>query len=151
MGKPAYSEARYADYVPVFPTQQRTAAQKAGISFEKAVIKKLTFLYGEVKPGPWLYYRTPKKAGVCQPDALVELPDNRLCVVEVKQSWMRPVRQKLLNFYGPIVELIHPDKKICYLQVYKNAKPSAHKKPVSIYELELLEPNKYKECQWLGL
>jgi hypothetical protein len=32
---------RYADYVPEFERSQRPAAQQSGISFEKAVIKKL--------------------------------------------------------------------------------------------------------------
>lgn len=143
--------ARYADYVPQFPKQKRTKAQQAGISFERAVQKRLTFLYSKVESSPWLHFKTPRRSGVCQPDALIWLSDNHICIVEVKLSWMRPARKKLLEFYGPIVQAIYPDATLSYLQVYKNAKSSSHKKPLSIYKLEEIPPTKYKECQWIGL
>ena len=142
---------RYADYVPEFERGQRTTAQQSGISFEKAVLKKLTSIYGKVEPSPWLYYKTPKRSGICQPDALLWLNDTHLCVVEIKLSWMRPVRQKLMTFYGPVVQAIHPTATLSYLQVYKNAKSDSHKKSLSIYKLDEIPMGKYKECQWLGL
>jgi len=143
--------ARYSDYAPVFPVQIRTAAQRAGISFEKAVQRRLQLLHKKVEPGPWLYYKAANKGGVCQPDALVWLAENHICVVEIKLSWVRPARKKLLEFYGPIVQALYPEAQLSFLQIYKNAKPQAHKKPVSIYALGGLPVNKYKECQWLGL
>lgn len=143
--------ARYADYVPDFKKTKRTSAQQAGISFEKAVLKKLTAIYGRVEASPWLYYKTPKRSGICQPDALLWLADDHICIVEIKLSWMRPVRQKLMQFYGPVVSAIHKDVKLSYLQIYKNAKPSSHKKALSIYSLDTMPIDKYKECQWLGI
>ena len=143
--------ARYADYVPDFKKTKRTSAQQAGISFEKAVLKKLTAIYGRVEASPWLYYKTPKCSGICQPDALLWLADDHICIVEIKLSWMRPVRQKLMQFYGPVVSAIHKDVKFSYLQIYKNAKPSSHKKALSIYSLDTMPIDKYKECQWLGI
>lgn len=143
--------ARHADYVPEFEATKRSAAQQAGISFEKAAVKKLTAIYGRVDPGPWLYYRAPKRSGICQPDALLWLSDAHLCIVEIKLSWMRPARQKLMQFYGPIVQAIYPDASLSFLQVYKNAKPASHKKPLSIYKLDAIPISKYKECQWLGI
>lgn len=143
--------ARYADYVPEFQKTKRTSAQQAGISFEKSVIKKLTAIYGKVEASPWLYYKTPRRSGICQPDALLWLADDHICIVEIKLSWMRPVRQKLMQFYGPVVSAIHKDVKLSYLQVYKNAKPASHKKALSIYKLDELPVGKYKECQWLGI
>lgn len=143
--------ARYADYVPDFKKTKRTAAQQAGLSFEKAVLKKLTAIYGKVEASPWLYYKTPKRSGICQPDALLWLADDHICIVEIKLSWMRPARQKLLQFYGPVVEAIHKDVKLSYLQIYKNAKPASHKKALSIYALDAIPLGKYKECQWLGI
>jgi hypothetical protein len=79
------------------------------------------------------------------------LADDHICIVEIKLSWMRPVRKKLLEFYGPIVQAIYPEARLSFLQIYKNAKPQSHKKPISIYALGGLPTNKYKECQWLGL
>ena len=143
--------ARYADYAPDFGEQKRTAAQQAGISFEKAVCKKLAAIYGKVEAGPWLYYKSPKRSGVCQPDALLWLTDDHICIVEIKLSWMRPARAKLLDFYGPVVQAIYNDAKISYLQVYKNAKSDSHKRPLSLYKLDAMPEGKYKECQWLGI
>lgn len=143
--------ARYADYVPEFQRTKRTSAQQAGISFEKSVLKKLTAIYGKVEASPWLYYKTPRRSGICQPDALLWLADDHICIVEIKLSWMRPVRQKLMQFYGPVVAAIYKDVKLSYLQVYKNAKPASHKKALSIYRLDELTVGKYKECQWLGI
>jgi len=142
---------RYADYVPEFQKTKRTAAQQAGLSFEKAVLKKLKAIYGTVEASPWLYYQTPKRSGICQPDALLRLADDHICIVEIKLSWMRPVRQKLMQFYGPVVAAIYPDAKLSYLQIYKNVKPSSHKKSLSIYGLDAMPLGKYKECQWLGI
>ena len=143
--------ARYADYIPQFPKQKRTKAQQQGISFERAVQKRLASIYGRVEIGPWLYFQTPKRSGICQPDALVWLTDEHLCIVEVKLSWMGPARKKLLEFYGPIVQAIYPNVTLSYLQIYKNAKTSSHKKPLSIYKLDEIPLTKYKECQWIGL
>lgn len=143
--------ARYAEYAPAFAEQKRTAAQQAGISYEKAVQKKLTLLYGKVEASPWFYYKTPGRSGVCQPDALVWLADDHLCIVEIKLSWMRPVRQKLVSFYGPVVAACHKNVKLSFLQIYKNAKPAAHKNALSIYKLDETPIGKYKECQWLGI
>jgi hypothetical protein len=143
--------ARYADYIPQFPKQKRTKAQQAGLSFERAVHKRLVALYTRVEVSPWLYFKTPKRTGICQPDALIWLTDEHVCIVEVKLSWMAPARKKLLEFYGPIVQAIYPYAKISYLQIYKNAKAACHKKPLSIYKLEEIPMTKYKECQWLGL
>ena len=142
---------RYADFVPEFEAQKRTAAQQSGISFEKAVLKKLKAIYGKVEPSPWLYYKTPKRSGICQPDGLLWLADNHICIVEIKLTWMRPVRQKLMQFYGPVVKAIYPDAELSYLQIYKNARDASHKKALSIYRLDELQMGKYKECQWLGI
>ncbi len=143
--------ARYADYAPEFAEQKRTAAQQAGISFEKVVQKKLAALHGKVEPAPWLYYKTPKRSGVCQPDALLWLADDHICIVEIKLSWMRPARQKLVAFYGPVVGAIYKEARLSFLQIYKNAKPASHKRALSIYKLDEVPPGKYKECQWLGI
>lgn len=143
--------AKYASYVPDFPEQKRTAAQRAGLAFERAVKKRLSFLHPRVEDGPWLYYQAAKKSGICQPDALVWLSDEHLLIVEVKLSWLRSARKKLMEFYRPIVAAIYPKATLSCLQIYKNTNKSAHKKPISIYELETIPPNKYRECQWLGI
>jgi hypothetical protein len=141
--------AKYADYEPDFPAQVRTAAQQAGITYERSTIKRLKSLYAKVEHGPWLHYRTDRKSGICQPDALVWLTEDHLLIVECKLSWLRSARPKLLQFYGPIVQAIHPAADLSYLQIYKNAKPDSHKRKISIYDLDNLPKGSYKECQHL--
>ncbi len=143
-------EARYATYVPDFPEQERTHAQRSGLAYEAAVLKRLKSLYPKVEAQPWLYYRPAgQRGGICQPDALVWLPDNRLMIVEIKLTWVRSARSKLLDFYGPVVQIIHPTKDLCYLQVYKNTKKGAHKRSLSFYELETIANGAYRECHHL--
>lgn len=138
--------AKYADYAPTFPEQKRTTAQQAGLNYEAAVLRRLKSLHTRVEDHPWLYYKSPRASGVCQPDALVWLDEKHLLVVEVKLTWVRGARDKLLKFYGPILSVIYPDVEISYLQVYKNAKRGCHKRTVSLYELETIKPGAYKEC-----
>ena len=144
------AEARYATYAPVFPEQKRTNAQRAGLAYEANVIKRLKSLHPQIEAQPWLYYRPVAQGGaICQPDVLVWLPDNRLLIVEIKLSWVRSARSKLLDFYGPIVQQIHPTKDLCYLQVYKNTKKGAHKRTLSLYELETIANGAYRDCHHL--
>jgi hypothetical protein len=144
------TSATFATWAPVFPAQVRTAAMRAGLRYERAILRKLQLLYPGTKPSPWIVYKSPGKSGVCQPDALVLLPDGRLILVEIKLSRMAPVRQKLMKFYGPLVQLLYPKASLCYLQIYKNARRNAHKRPVSFFDLETLKPGVYRECQFLA-
>lgn len=143
-------KVKYADYAPVFPDREQTAAQKAGVKFEKGVIRRLGFLYPKVEAGPWLHYSDGTKSGICQPDALVWLDEDTICIVECKLSHMRSARTKLLNFYGPIVQALFPRVRICYAQIYKNTKPTAHKRVLLIHDLHKIRKGQYRECQHLS-
>jgi len=142
--------AQYASYAPTFVEQQRTAAQKEGLRYEAAVLRKLKLACPKMKPGPWLYYRAANKSGVCQPDALLWLGPNLLCIVEVKLTHKYQAREKLLHFYGPVVQAIHPDVQICYMQIYKRASNRSHKRTLSIYDLDKHKAGVYRECQLLS-
>jgi len=141
--------AKYADYAPYFPEQKRTAAQLSGLRYEAKVLKQLATLYPKMEASPWLYYKTAKTSGVCQPDALLWLTPKLLCLVEIKLSRQAPVRSKLLDFYGPIVQAIHPSASVCYLQIYKYSKKAAHKRKLSFYKLDEIKQGTYRECQHL--
>lgn len=138
--------ARYASYAPVFPDQHHTNAQKAGLKYERNVMRRLGALH-TTEVGPWLLYSSAGRSSVCQPDGLVWLSEKLLCIVEIKLSWQREVRRKLMKFYGPLVQCIHPGVELTYLQVYKTYRKGCHKKTVSLYELETLKAGAYKECQ----
>ncbi len=137
------------DEAPVFPGEDApTAAQLAGLRYERRVVGALEKLYRQVVPGPWIGYRSRQKSGICQPDALVWLDSDKLLVVEVKLSWQRTARQKLMTFYGPLVQEIYNPKEMAYVQIYKNWKRGAHKKPLNFYELDAdFKKGKYRECQ----
>ena len=121
----------------------------AGIRYEQNVLKQLEGLHEKVIKQPWILYRAPQKSGVCQPDGLVWLAPDHCLVVEIKLSWVRGAREKLIHFYGPLVALLHPGVSLSYLQIYKNLRRGAHKKPVSLFNLETIPKGKYKECQTL--
>ena len=121
----------------------------AGIRYEKAVLARLKGLHERTTDHPWIVYKAAGGSGICQPDGLVWLTNNHLLVVEVKLSWVRAAREKLIHFYGPLVQLIHPEVTLSYLQIYKNGKRGSHKKPVSIFALDTIQKGKYKECQTL--
>jgi len=141
---------RYADYAPVFPAQVRTAAQKAGLRYEAAVVRRLKTMFKDVREGPWILYKAANKSGICQPDALVWLDGKFVLVVEVKLTHQSPARSKLVDFYGPLVQELHKSADVAYLQVFKNTKPAAHKRLVPFYEIaEHMKPGKYRECQIL--
>ena len=141
---------KYAETEPFFPDQKRTAAQKAGLRYEASVVKRLKALYKDVRAGPWILYKAANMSGICQPDALVWINSKLLVVVEVKLSRQQTARDKLLHFYGPLVERLHPNVDLAYLQIYKNVRKGAHKRTVPFYGLdETLRAGRYKECQIL--
>jgi hypothetical protein len=144
------TSASFTMSAPVFPAQMRTAAMRAGLRYERAILRKLKLMYPGTKTSPWILYKSPGKSGICQPDALVLLPSNHIILIEIKLSRMAPVRQKLMKFYGPLVQLLYPSCTISYLQIYKNARRGAHKRPVSFFDLENLKPGVYRECQLLA-
>lgn len=142
--------AKYADYAPEFPVQVRTAAQRAGLRYEASVMKRLKSLFKDVRVGPWILYKAANKSGICQPDALVWLSSKLVLVVEVKLTHQRKAREKLVDFYGPLVQKLHPGAEVAYLQVFKNSKPATHKRLVPFYEIEKhTKAGKYRECQIL--
>ena len=139
--------AKYADYAPNFPEQKRTAAQLAGLRYEAKVLKQLAQLYPKVEASPWLYYKTAKTSGVCQPDGLIWITPGLLCIVEIKLSRQASVRSKLVNFYGAILQAIHPSASLCYLQIYKHTKRNALKRKLSFFKLDEIKQGTYRECQ----
>jgi hypothetical protein len=143
--------ARYADYAPEFPKRKRTAAQQAGLNYEKALMKRLKFLYPKLEIGPWLYFHCPTRSGICQPDGMLWLTDNRLLIIECKLTHKPAARKKLMDFYFPVVAAIHPKATISCVQVFKNISRGSHKKLLTIYELAKSKPNTYKESQWIGI
>jgi len=145
-------KAAFAPQPPEFPdAPPPTHAQQAGLNYERAVIKKLTKLFDKVQPHPWIVYSASNCRGICQPDALVLLPDDHLLIVEIKLSHVREARNKLVHFYKPLVEYLYPTKTVTCLQIYKNSRRYAHKHPLNIYSLEdTLKKGRYHECHFVG-
>lgn len=143
-------QASYAAYTPVFEKTPPTNAQRAGLRYERQVVSVLQKLYPKSEFHKWIAYKAANKQGICQPDGLLWLPDNKLVVVEIKLTHVRKAREKLIHFYGRLVEYLHPNQKICYVQIYKNWRPACHKNPLTVDTLSEIKAGQYKEIQLLA-
>jgi hypothetical protein len=145
-------KAEWAKEPPEFPNAlPPTAAMQAGINYEKAVLKKLEKIYRNVKASPWILYKSITRNGICQPDGLIFLAADHVVLVEIKLSHVRAAREKLMHFYRPLIEYLYPGTTVTCLQIYKNSRRGAHKKPHSIYSLDAsLKKGTYNECCFPG-
>jgi hypothetical protein len=145
-------KAEWAKHAPEFPNAlPPTPAMQAGINYEKAVIKKLQKIYPKVEAHPWIVYKSVTRNGICQPDALIHVGPDHVVLAEIKLSHVRAARAKLMKFYLPLVEYLYPNKTITCLQIYKNIRKGCHKRPHSLYALDVsLKKGKYNECHFTG-
>lgn len=133
---------------PVFPKQKHTAQQLAGLRYEKRALRRLASLY-PLEKSPWLSYIAANRAGICQPDGIITLAPDHLLVVEIKLSHVNMARQKLRDFYRPLVKALHPECHISTLQVFRNPSGRAHKTLLSVNDLDKISPGTYRECHLL--
>lgn len=133
---------------PSFPKGQHTAQQLAGLRYEKRALRRLASLY-DLEKSPWLSYVAANKTGICQPDGIITLADNHLLVVEIKLSHVWIARQKLRDFYRPIVQALYPGCYISTVQVFRNSSGRAHKTLLSINDLSKISVGTYRECHLL--
>lgn len=147
------TEAFLLDKPPTFSEQPLTEGEKrryeSGLRYERRVCDALSSRYPNTLRGPWIKYRNGTQYfNFCQPDAII-FHEGRLILVEIKLTHTRSARQKLICFYGPIVQHIYPDYTQSYVQIYKNWRPRAHKEPFDINDLLKVPEGLYRECQWI--
>lgn len=79
--------------------------QKAGLRYERRVIRALRARGFDLEHNPWFGWKNDKEeSGICCPDVIVhELNLNRALVVEIKLSATVLALEKVRDFYCPIV------------------------------------------------
>lgn len=139
---PAFSEDRHL-------TNTEKRIYEAGLRYERRVCDALSSRYPNVLRSPWIKYRNGTKYfNFCQPDAII-FHEDRVIIIEIKLTHTRSARQKLISFYGPILQHIYPDHTQSYVQIYRNWRPRAHKEPYDINDLLKVPKGLYRECQWV--
>jgi hypothetical protein len=133
---------------PVFPKQKHTAQQLAGLRYEKRALRRLASLYN-LEKSPWLSYISGNREGICQPDGIITLAPDHLLVVEIKLSHVCAARQKLRDFYRPLVAALNPGCRVSTIQIFRNPSSRAHKTLLSHNDLDKINPGTYRECHLL--
>jgi len=85
-----------------------SAAQRAGISFENKVQRRLIDFHDNYWPGPWITFSAPAPGNLgtrwCQPDGLVvDLRRGFCTIVEIKISHTADAWWQLERLYRPVV------------------------------------------------
>lgn len=90
-----------------FVPAKASAAQKAGLAYERRVARELEREYGyRFQREPCYEYETKGGRGRCFPDALLCFGD-RLVVIEVKLSHCLGAWKQLRGLYQPVVSVAH--------------------------------------------
>lgn len=78
-------------------------AKRAGLNYERRAQGMIRTRYGNIVCNPWIEFLDDDDWKLCQPDAVVELPD-RMLVLEMKLRQQMDAYAKIRNLYMPIVE-----------------------------------------------
>lgn len=120
--------AKLTDEAPKFKDRKPNRNQKRGLDYERKVILGLQKSLGEdcVLAHPWILYCDEAGTHFAQPDALIYDSKHRaFTIVEIKLSYRPEAAQKLRDFYGPLVRKVFRKRKLRFLQICKNLKPTA--------------------------
>jgi hypothetical protein len=77
-------------------------SRAAGMAYEKKVGKVLRILFKEVHSARWFEYEDSARAGVCQVDHFVVLPE-KIILVECKLSETEEAWSQMADLYAPIL------------------------------------------------
>lgn len=108
------------------PTRLRgSAAQRAGIRYERKVIKFLSKEFGDnFTPSQWFRYANFINAPrFCQVDGLIRL-NNLLIVCEIKVNFSSDAWWQLRHLYEPVVKLALAPERLALMVVCKSFDPA---------------------------
>ena len=93
-------------------TRGMTAAQKAGLAFEKKIGRQLRQYWGKAHlPGPWIEFEDDNGPGRAQPDHVIVDPLGRWnIIIECKLSYFTLAECELSELYHPLVTHVFPDR-----------------------------------------
>jgi len=86
---------------PGFPPTRKTAAQRAGLRYERAVGRRVP----DGLLGPWFYFRDEFGHGYCQPDVVILGPV--VVALECKLTITPVAETKLRELYLPILRAVY--------------------------------------------
>jgi hypothetical protein len=93
-----------------------SAAQKAGLRYERKAKAYLASLYPGFVSGPWLSYRrmADHQKRFCQPDGYVfEADSGLLTIFEIKLRWCAEAANQLRLYRACLASLLHPRSVRC--------------------------------------
>lgn len=90
---------------PFFPHKKLTAAQQAGLRFERKIGKEVERLYPEheIKLGPWITYKDDSGRHIAQPDILIVPEVGPVRLLECKLKYRPEAEGKVRKLYVPLI------------------------------------------------
>lgn len=108
------------------PKLRGTAAQKAGIRYERKVQAELSKLFGEgYEASPWFKFQEYGARAVrwCQPDGLLVLED-LTAIFEVKIRTMASAWWQLSHLYAPVIDKALRPQRLALVQIFRSFDPA---------------------------
>lgn len=150
---PPIKSARWDNEVELFFPPGLTAAQKAGLRYEKKVLAELSdTLQRFLHIFPTIAFEDANGPGFGVPDAVI-VDNHGVCVIEVKSQHMPEAWWQLRRKYEPLVRAIHPGEKIHLVEICRSLDcdmpfPETLKVVGSIAELRDMEDGTLGVLQW---
>lgn len=117
---------RCGPFPEVSPSRRMTKAQRAGIRYEKKVLKRLKESFGnELLVSPWFKFEDRHGTRYCQPDGVL-YRETRPTVIEVKLSFTPHAWWQLRKLYEPVVRRAYLLQDIYLVVICKFYDPVIH-------------------------
>lgn len=109
--------------------KRSSAAQRAGLAFEKKAKDFLSSSFPHAVPGQWFYYSDGFRRRYCQPDFLIfdqPLSERPSCltIVEIKIRWTETAWWQLTHLYAPVVSHFYKPEALRLVCLTKSFDPA---------------------------
>jgi hypothetical protein len=125
---PIQGEIKGAHFTSARPPASRgtTAARRAGIAYEKRVLKFLEREFSSrLRRSPAIGFYDDAGKRLAIPDALLYLDSDRIAILEIKISHRSDSFFQLNNLYRPLIErLVRPGVKVSCVEICRSFDPS---------------------------
>lgn len=120
------------------PRRGSTAARRAGLRYEKAVLEHLCARLGDgFRPSPWFKFTTSGGMRYCQPDGLLCCA-NEVTIFECKYTFTAEAWWQLRQLYEPVVRAALRPARISHVVVCRRFDPAVAF-PEEVQHTHLLE------------
>lgn len=102
----------------------RSVAQKAGIRYERKVLKELGERFGpQFLPAQWMRFEDETGERWCQPDGIL-LREEGATIFEVKYTFISDAHYQLRQLYAPVVQRAYRPKRTNLIVICRNFDPA---------------------------